>query len=75
VPENLIKQKHPTNTSSYHKIIQALPRNKPQVYPHGKFSGDMKKLAQESYEVEAYFKDLEQPHLTVPYQLLVHDYR
>ena len=35
-----------------------LERNKPEVYPHGKFSGYMKKLAQEGYEVEAYFKDL-----------------
>lgn len=35
-----------------------LERNKPEVYPHGKFSGYMKKLAQEGYEVEAHFKDL-----------------
>jgi hypothetical protein len=35
-----------------------LERNKPEVYPHGKFSGYMKKLAQEGYEVEAHFKAL-----------------
>ena len=35
-----------------------LERKKPEVYAHGKFSGYMKKLAHEGYEVETYFKAL-----------------